>query len=116
MAYYGDVSLISAWCELRQDFRSFRVDRILSSQLLDEHFSPEQGRLTAAWHALSKEAPGGPSAGSKVAKGANPVERALAGRRQQGADTGPSRRCPGTGRIDRGRGKTRLQGTADRPQ
>ena len=57
MAYYGDVSLISAWCELRQDFRSFRVDRILSSQLLDEHFSPEQGRLTAAWHALSKEAP-----------------------------------------------------------
>jgi predicted DNA-binding transcriptional regulator YafY len=67
---YGDVSLISAWCELRQDFRSFRVDRILSSQLLDEHFSPEQGRLTAAWHALSKEAPGGPSAGSKVAKGA----------------------------------------------
>jgi predicted DNA-binding transcriptional regulator YafY len=70
MAYYGDVSLISAWCELRQDFRGFRVDRILSSQLLDEHFSPEQGRLTAAWHALSKEAPGGPSAGSKVAKGA----------------------------------------------
>ena len=32
MAYYGDVSLISGWCELRQDFRSFRVDRILSSQ------------------------------------------------------------------------------------
>ena len=75
MAYYGDVSLISAWCELRQDFRSFRVDRILSSQLLDEHFSPEQGRLTAAWHALSKEAPGGPSAGSKVAKGATPAPR-----------------------------------------
>jgi predicted DNA-binding transcriptional regulator YafY len=42
MAYYGDVSLISAWCELRQDFRSFRVDRILSSQLLDEHFSPDK--------------------------------------------------------------------------
>jgi predicted DNA-binding transcriptional regulator YafY len=42
MAYYGDVSLISAWCELRQDFRSFRVDRILSSQLLDEmRFEPE---------------------------------------------------------------------------
>jgi predicted DNA-binding transcriptional regulator YafY len=76
MAYYGDVSLISAWCELRQDFRSFRVDRILSSQLLDEHFSPEQGRLTAAWHALSKEAPGGPSAGSKVAKGASVRARA----------------------------------------
>ena len=71
MAYYGDVSLISAWCELRQDFRSFRVDGIHSSQLLDEHFSPKKGRLTAAWHALSKEPPGGPSAGSKVAKGAS---------------------------------------------
>ncbi len=60
MAYYVDVSLIGAWCELRQDFRSFRVDRILNSRLLDEHFSPEQGRLAAAWFALSKEAPGAP--------------------------------------------------------
>jgi hypothetical protein len=42
----------SAWCELRQDFRSFRVDRILSSQLLDEHFSPEQGRRQAPNTAL----------------------------------------------------------------
>ena len=57
MAYYVDVSLIGAWCELRQDFRSFRVDRILGSRLLDEHFSPEHGRLAAAWLALSKEAP-----------------------------------------------------------
>jgi predicted DNA-binding transcriptional regulator YafY len=91
MAYYGDVSLISAWCELRQDFRSFRVDRILSSQLLDEHFSPEQGRLTPAWHALSKEAPGGPSAGSKVAKGATAGIVALHLRRQLSADSGRPR-------------------------
>ena len=60
MAYYVDVSLIGAWCELRQDFRSFRVDRILNSRLLDEHFSPEHGRLAAAWLALSKEAPSTP--------------------------------------------------------
>src|SRR5207244_11999543 len=61
MAYYVDVSLIGAWCELRQDFRSFRLDRIVRSRLLDEHFSPDQGRLTAAWLALSKDAPGGPT-------------------------------------------------------
>ena len=61
MAYYVDVSLIGAWCELRNDFRSFRVDRIQSSRLLDEHFSPEHGRLAAAWLALSKEAPGTPT-------------------------------------------------------
>jgi predicted DNA-binding transcriptional regulator YafY len=100
MAYYGDVSLISAWCELRQDFRSFRVDRILSSQLLDEHFSPEQGRLTAAWHALSKEAPGGPSAGSKVAKGADsPVHRGWA-KGARCADSGHSRDRDRGARID----------------
>jgi len=61
--------LISAWCELRQDFRSFPVDRILSSQLLDEHFSPEQGGLTAAWHALSKKAPGGRALARRSQKG-----------------------------------------------
>ncbi len=60
MAYYVDVSLIGAWCELRNDFRSFRVDRISSSRVLDEHFSPDHGRLAAAWFALSKEAPGAP--------------------------------------------------------
>ena len=61
MAYYVDVSLIGAWCELRQDIRSFRVDRILGARLLDEHFSPDHGRLAAAWFALSKEAPGAPT-------------------------------------------------------
>jgi len=60
MGYYVDVSLIGAWCELRQDFRSFRVDRIVNSRLLDERFSPDHGRLAAAWFALSKEAPGAP--------------------------------------------------------
>jgi len=61
MAYYVDVSLIGAWCELRNDLRSFRVDRILGARLLDEHFPPDHGRLAAAWLALSKEAPGAPS-------------------------------------------------------
>jgi predicted DNA-binding transcriptional regulator YafY len=56
MAYYVDVTLIGAWCELRNDFRNFRADRIVSSRVLDENFSPERGRLAADWFALSKEA------------------------------------------------------------
>ena len=28
MAYYVDVTLVGAWCELRKDFRNFRVERI----------------------------------------------------------------------------------------
>jgi predicted DNA-binding transcriptional regulator YafY len=39
MAYYVDVTLVGAWCELRNDLRHFRVDRILASDVLDERFS-----------------------------------------------------------------------------
>ena len=34
MAYYTDVTLIGAWCELRRDYRHFRVDRIATSTVL----------------------------------------------------------------------------------
>ena len=38
---------LAAWCELRQDFRSFRVDRLLVLQVLDERFRDESGRTLA---------------------------------------------------------------------
>jgi predicted DNA-binding transcriptional regulator YafY len=57
MAYYVDVTLIGAWCELRNDFRHFRVDRISASRLLDQQFPPDNGRLIAEWLALQKERP-----------------------------------------------------------
>ena len=60
MAYYVDVTLIGAWCELRQDFRHFRVDRIAASRVLDERFPAEDGRLVADWLALGRERPGAP--------------------------------------------------------
>jgi len=58
MAYYTDVTLIGAWCELRQDFRNFRVERIAASELLEERFTVDREKLTAAWFALPKERPG----------------------------------------------------------
>jgi predicted DNA-binding transcriptional regulator YafY len=57
MAYYVDVTLVGAWCELRNDFRHFRVDRILASDVLDERFSADSDRLTAEWLALRKDRP-----------------------------------------------------------
>ena len=57
MAYYVDVNLVGAWCELRKDFRHFRVERILESRVLDERFSSESAKLTAEWLALRKERP-----------------------------------------------------------
>jgi predicted DNA-binding transcriptional regulator YafY len=59
MAYYVDVSLIGAWCELRTDYRNFRVERIASSKVLDEHFDQDNGRLFREWSALPKEKPAG---------------------------------------------------------
>ena len=55
MAYYVDVSLIGAWCELRKDFRNFRVERITSSSVLAARFQDHNGKLLAAWLALPKE-------------------------------------------------------------
>ena len=57
MAYYVDVTLIGAWCELRTDFRNFRVDRIAQAQVLDDRFPADNGRLLARWFALQKERP-----------------------------------------------------------
>ena len=59
MAYYVDVTLIGAWCELRADYRNFRVERIVSSRVLDEQFDQDNGRLFREWSALPKEKPAG---------------------------------------------------------
>ena len=57
MAYYVDATLIGAWCELRADYRNFRVERIASSRVLEEHFDQDNGRLFREWSALPKERP-----------------------------------------------------------
>ena len=59
MAYYVDVSLVGAWCELRTDYRNFRVERIQSSKLLRDRFDQQGGRLFREWSALPKERPAG---------------------------------------------------------
>jgi predicted DNA-binding transcriptional regulator YafY len=60
MAYYVDVTLVGAWCELRADYRNFRVERIQSSRVLDEQFDQDNGRLFREWSALPKERPDTP--------------------------------------------------------
>jgi predicted DNA-binding transcriptional regulator YafY len=45
--YWSATWTLAAWCELRQDFRSFRVDRIEAVQLLDERFRDEAGKTLA---------------------------------------------------------------------
>lgn len=45
--YWGAVWTLAAWCEVREDFRSFRVDRIERLEPLDERFRDEAGKTLA---------------------------------------------------------------------
>ena len=42
--FWGSLWTIGAWCELRQAFRIFRLDRIKGLTLLDDTFPAEKGR------------------------------------------------------------------------
>lgn len=55
MVYYVDVTLIAAWCELRTDFRHFRIERIGSCDVLDDRFA-DAGELMKQWLASREEA------------------------------------------------------------
>lgn len=52
MAYYVDVTVLGAWCELRNDFRHFRVERITASTILGYVFPTDGGSLMERWFAL----------------------------------------------------------------
>ena len=56
VAYYVQATLIGAWCELRQDYRHFRADRINDLRVLDERYPSDNGRLMAEWLALLQNA------------------------------------------------------------
>lgn len=45
--YWGRVWTLAAWCELRGDFRGFRIDRVAALQLLDERYPVQPGRTLA---------------------------------------------------------------------
>lgn len=54
--YWGDRWTLGAWCELRQDFRNFRLDRISRLDVSDERFKDETGkRLNDYLKAMSCE-------------------------------------------------------------
>jgi len=44
LAFFGPVWLFTGWCETRQDFRNFRLDRMTRLQIGDEHFIDEPGK------------------------------------------------------------------------
>lgn len=49
VGYLETVRLLAAWCELRQDFRSFRIDRMTNAEFLDEKYPERRAALRAKW-------------------------------------------------------------------
>jgi len=45
--FWGGVWTLTGWCELRQGFRNFRVDRLRRLTVLDESFEDQPGRTLA---------------------------------------------------------------------
>jgi len=51
VAYFDAQRLIIGWCELRQAFRSFRTDRMLAMNVLDEKYPERRKVLLKKWEA-----------------------------------------------------------------
>ena len=49
LAYFETVQMLVAWCELRVDFRTFRIDRIREATPIDGRFGRRRAVLLAEW-------------------------------------------------------------------
>lgn len=58
MEYWGRVWTLTTWCELRNDFRVFRVDRIEMLDITPDSFEDEPGRSLADYLASVEPAQG----------------------------------------------------------
>jgi predicted DNA-binding transcriptional regulator YafY len=49
IGYLDAARMLIGWCELRQGFRSFRIDRVVRATFLDERFPGRPAALRAKW-------------------------------------------------------------------
>jgi predicted DNA-binding transcriptional regulator YafY len=55
IAFAETMRVIAAWCELRQDFRAFRTDRIQQAELLADRYPGQRRELYKQWRAQVAE-------------------------------------------------------------
>ena len=51
VGYRETVRLLVAWCEARDDFRTFRTDRVISAEFLEDRYPGRPAVLRARWSA-----------------------------------------------------------------
>ena len=49
VGYFQDKMLLAAWCELRQDFRHFRLDRVRGCEVLEDRYPSYKQHLFRQW-------------------------------------------------------------------
>lgn len=55
IGYHEAVRLLMTWCELRQDFRSFRTDRVAGAEFLEDRYPERPAALRARWRKAAME-------------------------------------------------------------
>ena len=51
LSFFGPIWSLTAWCEMRSDFRVFRLDLIRSPRFLEDFFAAEPGKTLADYQA-----------------------------------------------------------------
>lgn len=61
IGYFETVRMLAAWCELRQDFRHFRIDRLAAATFTDERYPARRAELRNHWRRTLAGKPSTPS-------------------------------------------------------
>jgi len=88
LAYFGPVWMLSAWCELRDDFRAFRLDRVDAFRVTAERFRQEPGKTL---HDFLKRDQTWTRSRTTLMAGASPTTRVRLRRMARACETTPAK-------------------------
>jgi predicted DNA-binding transcriptional regulator YafY len=74
MGYMDDRRIVAAWCELRQDFRHFRTDRIVGLTVKAEQYPLAAAVLRRRWEAHMRDCASERRAAFSATRGSLPAE------------------------------------------
>jgi predicted DNA-binding transcriptional regulator YafY len=52
VGFFDHAQVVAAWCESRNDFRHFRIDRIATLEMQEERYPRRRQALLQDWRAL----------------------------------------------------------------
>ena len=55
IGFMNEARMLAAWCELREDFRHFRTDRIAAASEIGERYPGRRSQLVKTWRAVMDE-------------------------------------------------------------